>query len=154
MAKLPGSLPIGLLLIAGFVGLAIYSINNFSKNGTLFGQKEYRQAELVELLSFGNLYNGQKVCTKGYYVKGNNVSILKVRTDEGKLTRSAWVETFGHEIIPAAGGLGNKFVLTEICGKFESARDGEFGEPPVWISQLTVESFKTFGNVEDLKTPL
>ena len=50
-----------------------------------------------------------------------------------------------HEIIPA-NSAQPAAVITTICGYFESRRGGEFGSPPVWNHQLTVDSFKTEGD--------
>ena len=147
MAKLPGNFSFGLLILVAVVAISIYSLVNISNYGTYFGKPKYRRIELVELLSFGNFYNGREVCTRGYYVEGEKLHILKVNLSEDRFTRASWVQTGGDEIITKIPGSSMKAVEAELCGKFESARNGEFGEPPVWIAQITVSSYKTFGDV-------
>lgn len=135
------------------VGFSIYALVNFARYGQVFGKPKYLKVELVELLSFGNFYNGKSVCTRGYYIEDEELRLLKVSLAEGRYTRVAWV-TGDREIITRIPGAKTKFVEAELCGKFESARNGEFGEPPVWIAQITVESYKTFGDVQELETQI
>lgn len=132
------------------MGASIYGIVNFAKFGKLWGKPDYLTVEIVELLSFGNLYNGRNVCTRGYFVEDEELSLLKVRLDEDRLTRTAWVNTGGKEIITMIPVAGTRAVVAEICGKFESARSGEFGDPPVWIAQITVDSYKTLGDPKEV----
>ena len=97
-------------------------------------------------MSFGNFFDGKKICTKGYYVQTATSSILKVSLAEDEFTRSAWVNNLQNlEIIPQKS-VETKAVIATICGHFESRRGGEFGIPPVWIHQITVENFKTEGD--------
>mgnify|MGYP001596116081 CR=1 FL=1 len=136
------------------VGFSIYAIVNFARYGQVFGKPKYIRVELVELLSFGNFYNGKSVCTRGYYVEDEKLRLLKVSLAEDRYTRVAWVITGNLEIITRIPGAKAKFVEAELCGEFESSRNGEFGEPPVWIAQITVESYKTFGDVQELETQI
>lgn len=132
------------LVLVVVCSIAIYSILNIAKYGKFFGKPEYDRVELVKLLSYGNFYNGKEVCTRGWYVEDELLSILKVRLDEDRYTRTAWVQK-EEELITRTPGSGLRTIEMEICGKFESDRNGEFGEPPVWIAQITVSSYKTFG---------
>lgn len=149
-----GKLDLGFLIIAVLVGFSIYALVNFARYGQVFGRSSYLKIELVELLSFGNFYNQKNVCTRGYYVEDEKLRLLKVSLAEDRYTRTAWIITGNREIITRIPGSKAKFVEAELCGKFESARNGEFGEPPVWIAQITVESYKTFGDVQELVTPI
>lgn len=99
--------------------------------------------ELVNLLSFANFYNGKKVCTRGYYVRDSRLSIIKVRLDEVEYVRSAWVVSRVGDIIKTPQA-GQTWIEAEICGIFESRRDGQFGDPAVWQHQITVDSYKLF----------
>lgn len=141
-----GFISFWLLILIIIVGTSIYGVINFSKYGQFWGKPEHLTVEISELFSFGNFYNRKNVCTKGYFVEGNKLSILKISLNEDRYTRTAWVITGGREIITRIPGAGTRAVLAEICGKFEASRDGEFGEPPVWIIQITVDSYKTFGD--------
>lgn len=148
-----GKIHIGLLIMAILVGFSIYSIVNFARYGQVFGKPKYLKVELVELLSFGNFYSGKSVCTRGYYIEDEKLRLLKVSLAEDRFSRVAWVAG-DREIITRIPGAAAKFVEAELCGKFESARNGEFGEPPVYLAQITVESYKTFGDVQELVTPI
>ena len=132
---------IGLLIICSIILILAYWL--FSKrDGGKF--TNFKQIELVELLSFSNFYNGKKICTRGYYVADDRLSIIKVKLEEDELTRSAWVALGSGRIGPPSIEAG--WVEAELCGYFESRRDGQFGDPAVWQHQITVDSYKTFGN--------
>ena len=142
----------GLLLIIAMVAVSLYSIINFSKYGQFFGKTDYRKIDLVVLLSYGNLYSSKNICTEGFYIKTQKLSIIKVSLAENQFTRSAWVKTNGdQEIITQFPGLGDRYVRAAICGYFESARNGEFGDPPVWNHQITVSSYQTLGDTLPLE---
>lgn len=147
MMRWRGNFSLGFLFLAAVVGISIYALVNISKYGHYLGRLKYNRVELASLLSFGNFYNNKEVCTRGWYVEDDRLRILKVRLDEDRFTRSAWVQTGDREIITRIPNSGMRAVETEICGKFESSRSGEFGDPPVWISQITVRSYRTFGEV-------
>lgn len=137
-----------ILILAIILGASIYGVVNFSKYGKLWGKPDYLIVGIVDLFSFGNFYNGKNVCTHGYFVDGDGLSLLKVSLAEDRYTRTAWVDTGDHEIITRFPGGGVRAVKADICGKFEAARNGEFGEPPVFLMQITVESYKTLGEPE------
>lgn len=132
-------------------GFSVFAIVNFANYGSILGRSKYTRVELVQLLSYGNLYNGKNVCTRGYYVEEDKLRLLKVSLNEDNYTRTSWVVPGDREIITRIQGSGAKAVEAELCGKFESARNGEFGEPPVWIAQITVDSYKTFGDPMEVK---
>jgi hypothetical protein len=152
--KRPEGFITGLLLLTAIVGFSIYSMVNFAKYGSIFKKTKYNRVELVELMSYGNFHNGKNVCTKGYYVEDDKLRLLKLSLEEDRFTRTAWVITENREIITRVPGASTKAVEAEICGKFESARDGEFGEPPVWIQQITVDSYETFGDPVEVTYPI
>lgn len=154
MTSRSGIFSLGLFLLVIIVGLLIYALLNISKYGHYLGKPKYNRVELVELLSFGNFYNGKDVCTRGHYVEDEKLKILKVRLDEDRFTRAAWVETGEREIITRLPNSGMRSVEVEICGLFQSSRNGEFGEPSVWITQITVASYKTFGEVQEINDPI
>ena len=134
------------LISAIIAGILIYGFVNWQQNGSFFGFSPYKEVKLVDLISFGNLYDGKKVCTEGYYVKTHDLEILKVSMEEDRFTKSTWVENqSGKDIIFTTPAAPAKYVWAMLCGKFQSHRGGEFGEPSVWNHQLTVEKFETFG---------
>lgn len=140
-----GKLGIELLLLISLVGVSVYSIVNLAKFGQFFGHEQFKKIDLVELLSYGNIYNKKNICTEGYFVKTESLSILKVNLSENQYTRSAWINT-DKQIVTDFPGLGDRYVKAMICGYFESARNGEFGEPPVWNHQITVSTYETIGD--------
>lgn len=145
-----GFIPSWFLIVAIVIGAMIYSLVNFSKYGEFLGRPDYLSVDISELFSFGNFYNGKNVCTTGYYVEGDKLSIFKISLDEDRFTRTAWVILQDNEIITKIPGVGTRAVLAEICGKFEASRGGEFGEPPVWISQITVATYKTLEDPKEV----
>jgi len=145
-----GRLSIWLLLLIAIVGVSIYSLINLSKYGQFFGKSEFGKINLIDLMTYGNIYNGKNICTEGYYVKTSKESILKVDLGSDPFVRSVWIKT-DKEIIMDFPRLGDRYVRAEICGFFNSARNGEFGEPPVWFHQITVSSYETIGDTLPLK---
>lgn len=147
---LPSSIPerlkplFGLFLVASIIGILMFIFIRWQQSSSFFGFSPYKEVHILDLLSFANLYNGKKICTKGYYVDSPSYSVLKVSLREDEFTRSAWVDLKDHEIITGTLS-GERAVVVNICGYFESRRDGEFGYPAVWNHQLTVDSFKTEG---------
>ena len=142
----------GLLVLIVIVAVSLYSIINLSKYGRFFGKTDYDKINLIDLLSYGNLHSGKNICTEGFYVKTKKLAILKVSLNEDQYTRSAWVKTApDQEIITEFPGLGDRYVRAAICGYFESARNGEFGDPPVFNHQITVSSYKTLGDTLPLE---
>lgn len=145
-----GKLAVELLLVIALVGVSLYSLINLSRYGQFFGKAEYKKIDLIELLSYGNVRNEKNVCTEGYFVKTDKLSILKVSLSDDQFTRSAWIRTEG-EIINQYPGSDNRYVRAVICGFFESKRAGEFGDPPVWNHQITVSSYETLGDTQRLE---
>lgn len=135
-----------LIISAIIIGVLFWGFVNWQKSGNFFGFSPHKEVKLVDLLSFGNLYDGKKVCSVGYYVKAPDLEILKVSMEEDRFTRSTWVDNqSGKDIIFSASASSAKYVWAKLCGKFQSQRGGEFGSPSVWNHQLTVEKFETFG---------
>ena len=129
----------------------IYGLVNWQKTGYFFSFSLYKDVDLLDLLSYANLYSGKKICTQGFYVQTPGTSILKVSLGEDEFTRSTWITNpTGNEIILQSPYAPDKSVQARICGFFESQRAGEFGNPPVWNHQLTVEKFETFGQPQSL----
>ena len=134
------------LILVSLIVFLIYGFANWQKSGRFFGFSTYRTTALIDLLSFANFYNGKRVCTQGYYVQTLTLSIIKIDLAEDEFTRSAWVKNAtGEEIIPNISRISNRYVEAKLCGYLESQRTGEFGLPPVWNHQITVEKFETFG---------
>ena len=127
----------------------IFGLYNFSKTGTIFGNSQYKQVELAQLLSFGNFYDGKKICTRGYYIKNSRLSIIKVSLAEDEFTRSAWVKLPSGEIL----SVNNHYLEAELCGLFESRRGPEFGDRSVWIHQITVEKYKPYSAPGEISLP-
>lgn len=136
----------GILLLSIIVGGSIYIFLNWQASSMLLGFGPYRKVSLAELLSYANFYDGKKVCTKGYFVETQNYSVIKVSLNEDEFTRSAWVKIGDQKIFPTKSYDKSAIVAT-ICGYFESRRDGAFGTSPFWIHQITIESFKTEGEL-------
>lgn len=148
--RLYGFVSFFLIILAIIVGALFYGFINWQKSGNFFGFSPYKEVKLVDLLSFGNLYDGKKVCSEGFYVKTPDLEILKVSMQEDRFTRSTWVNNqSGQDIIFTTSAASSKYVWARLCGSFLSHRGGEFGRPSVWNHQLTVEKFETFG--EDKK---
>src|SRR3972149_10138868 len=144
--RLYGFVSFFLIISAIIVGVLFYGFVSWQTSGNFSGFSPYKEVELVDLLSFGNLYDGKKVCTKGYYVKTHDLEILKVSMEEDRLTKSTWVNNqSGKDIIFTYSAAPSKYVWARLCGSFQSERGGEFGEPSGWNHQLTVEKFETFG---------
>jgi len=129
----------------------IYGFVNWQKTGQFFGFSSYKYVDLTQLLSYANLYSGKKVCTQGSYVQTPGTSILKVSLGEDEFTRSTWINNpTEREIILQSPYAPEKSVQAKICGFFQSSRGGEFGNPPVWNHQLTVEKFETLDQPQPL----
>ena len=153
--RLYGFVSFFLIISAIIVGVLFYGFVNWQKSGSFFGFSPYKEVKLVNLLSFGNLYDGKKVCSEGFYVKAPDLEILKVSMEEDRITRSTWVDNqSGKDIIFTASAASSKYVWAKLCGSFESHRGGEFGRPSVWNHQLTVEKFETFGEDKRLENNL
>lgn len=134
------------------VGILVYGFINWQKSGIFFGFSPYKEVRLVDLLSFGNLYDGKKVCSTGFYIKTPDLEILKVSLEEDRYTRSTWINNqTGKDIIFSTTSSSSKYVWARLCGSFESHRGSEFGTPSVWNHQLTVEKFQTFGEEKRLE---
>src|SRR3989344_9376468 len=124
------------LISAIIAGILIYGFVNWQQNGSFFGFSPYKEVKLVDLISLGNLYDGKKVCTEGYYVKTHDLEILKVSMEEDRLTKSTWVNNqSGKDIIFTYSAAPSKYVWARLCGSFQSQRGSEFGEPYIWNQQ-------------------
>jgi|SRR3989344_5168657 len=153
--RLYGFVSFFLIVSAIIVGVIFYGFVNWQRSDNFFGFAPYKEVRLVDLLSFGNLYDGKKVCTEGFYVKTPDLEILKVSMDENRFTKSTWVKNQSEkEIIFTYYAAPSKYVWARLCGSFQSQRGGEFGEPSVWNHQLTVEKFETFGEEKRLENNL
>jgi len=135
-----------IIIFAIFTAVLIYGFVNWKNNGTLFGFSPYKNVDLAYLLSFANFYSGKKICTKGYYIQTSNLFLLKVSLEENEFERSVWINNQSDkDIVLTTPQVPEKGTIATLCGLFESQRAGEFGEPPLWNHQLTVENFRTFG---------
>lgn len=135
-----------LLLLVILIGFSIYAMINYSNYGNIFGKTAFDNVDLAELLPYANLYDGKDLCTRGIYVQGNSLSIIKVNLDDDKFTKSIWVKVApGKDLIIDASGSQNRAVEAKVCGYFESHRGGSFGEPSIWNHQLTVKTFNMLG---------
>ena len=153
--RLYGFVSFFLIISAIIVGVLFYGFVNWQSSGNFFGFAPYKEVKLVDLLSYGNLYDGKKVCSEGFYVKTPDLEILKVSMDENRFTKSTWVKNQSEkEIIFTYYAAPSKYVWARLCGSFQSQRGGEFGEPSVWNHQLTVEKFETFGEEKRLENNL
>lgn len=131
------------ILFLAIVTAGIYASLNWQKVSTLWKMNGYKSVNLIDLLSYANVYNNQNICTTGFYLESDHLSIIKVSLDNDEYTHSAWVNnTSGKRFFDEAGAGQTRSVQTKVCGKFESRRGGEFGNPPVWNHQITVESFE------------
>jgi hypothetical protein len=143
--------PLGFLILVIMIVVFVFGLVNWQKTGQFFGISAYKNVDLVALLSFANLYSGKKICTEGFYVQTPGVSILKVSLSEDEFTRSAWINNpTEKEIILQSPYAPEKSVQAKICGFFQSSRGGEFGNPPVWNHQLTVEKFEILDQPQPL----
>ena len=153
--RLYGFVSFFLIVSAIIVGVIFYGFVNWQRSNNFFGFAPYKEVKLVDLLSYGNLYDGKKVCSEGFYVKTPDLEILKVSMDENRFTKSTWVKNQSEkEIIFTYYAAPSKYVWARLCGSFQSQRGGEFGEPSVWNHQLTVEKFETFGEEKRLENNL
>ena len=141
-----------LIIAAIIVGALFYGFINWQRSGNFFGFAPYKEVRLVDLLAFGSLYDGKKICSTGFYVKTPDLEILKVSMEEDRFTRSTWINNqTGKDIIFSTTSSSSKYVWAKLCGSLESHRAGEFGQPSVWNHQLTVEKFETFGEEKRLE---
>lgn len=148
---LPFKLPIWSIIVVGLAALIIYSFNNFQKSGSFLPLKTYKTVNLIELLSFGNFYNQKKICTRGYYVLGEGLEILKIKLDDDNFERSTWISNLTQkDIILTSVVTPSKYVDAKLCGLYHFKRLGGWGSPPVWNHLLEVEKFETFGEYQPL----
>lgn len=144
---LPGFIINWFTILVAVLALLIYLMINYSKTGQYLSREVNPNVKIADLLAYGNLYDGKKVCTVGYYVSGYQISILKTSLYEERLRNSIWVKT-DKEIITRVPGAGSKYIAAQMCGNFNSSRGRNFGEPPTFIHQLTLDSYKTFGDAQ------
>lgn len=115
-------------------------------------RKEVRSVDLVRLLSYANLYDKKFVCTRGYYVKTESLSIIKVSLDEDEFKRSSWVKILpGIEILRTTPAEPKKYTDATICGLFETGRAQGVGSLALWNHQLTAIKFQTHGQTKPYK---
>lgn len=149
-------MPFGLsfksIIFIAIVAFIIYSLIAWQKSGRLFGFEPYKHVDLINLLSFGNLYDGKKVCSRGYYVLGDSVEIFKVSLNDNQFARSAWVQNnSGRDIILTSDRSITKEIDAKLCGKYNFRRAGEWGNPPVWNHLLEVDTFETYTEASPLQ---
>ncbi len=131
-----------ILFVIPIVSVAVYASLNWTKVSTLWKLNNYKTVNLVDLLSYANFYDGQNICTTGFYVESDRLSIIKVSLDEDEYTHSAWINNTSQKSFFDQRSTQTRSEKTRVCGKFASQRGGEFGNPPVWNHQITVENFE------------
>ena len=135
------------ILLSIIIAFSVYASLNWQKVSTLWKVNGYKSVNLIDLLSYANLYNSQNICTTGFYLESDHLSIIKVSLDDDEYPHSAWIKnTSGKRFFDETNTGRMRSVKTKVCGKFESHRGGEFGDPPVWNHQITVESFEVKGD--------
>ncbi len=121
------------------IAVSAYALSNWQKYGSFFGKRGYENVKLVDLVSFANLYNGKDVCTNGYVIEGNNASFIKDGVTGSRFEGSAWVvNNTSSNFIFNTSTTVTKAVMARVCGHFVSKGETEFGNPPYWKHQLTI----------------
>lgn len=144
--KEKGKSLLGPAFLVLIIVLVFWTLTKWQMGSQFFGFSPYKTVRLIDLLSYGNLYDGKRVCTRGYYVDTINYTILKVSLADSELSRSAWVSDLeNREIITRVPGK-DRAIIAEICGYFQSKRGSEFGRAPFWNHQIIVEKYETFGD--------
>ena len=139
-----GPLFIVLLII---IVVSAYALSNWQRYGSFIGKRGYENVKLVDLISFGELYDGKDVCTNGYVIEGNNSSFIKDGITGNKFEGSAWlINNTGKNYFFNTSSTVTKAVSARVCGHFVSERDGEFGNPPYWRNQMTINEFSELEN--------
>lgn len=139
-----GSLLIVLIII---IAVSAYTLPNWQKYGSLFGKRGYENVALANLLSFAAVYDGKNICTKGYVIEGNGTTFIKSETSGSRFDGSAWIVNKANpNFIFNTSNTVTKAVMARVCGNFVTKRDGEFGNPPFWRHQLTINEFSALGN--------
>lgn len=134
-----------ILLLVVVIFLIIFNFLDWQR-------KEVHDVDLLRLLSYSNFYDDKFVCTRGYYVKTNSLSIIKVSIIEDEFKRSAWVKTLpGLEILKTTPAEPKKYIDASICGFFETGRAQAIGAPALWNHQLTAIKFETYGEAKTYK---
>lgn len=135
-----------LTLIIAICIIVAYALLNWQRYGTFWGKRGFENVELVNLISFSALYDGKTICTKGYVIEGNNSTFIKTGVSGSRFEGSAWlINNTGRSFIFNTSNLVTKAVMARVCGSFQSKRDGEFGNPPFWRHQLTINEFSGLG---------
>src|SRR3989344_6408801 len=106
-----------------FLLIALAAIGYFLLQNTPSGERlktyfgsGYSQVNAGDLFSTANLYNGKKVCAKGYYIESAGTSVLKATIDAETYHNSAWVvNSSGKQIFVDAMGDG-KWANAKLCG--------------------------------------
>ncbi|KKR51355.1 MAG: hypothetical protein UT84_C0001G0040 [Candidatus Curtissbacteria bacterium GW2011_GWA1_40_16] len=133
------SLSVVLIVI---IAVSAYALSNWQKYGSFFGRHGYKNVKLVDLVGFANLYNGKDVCTNGYIIEGNNTLFIKDSVLGSKFEGSAWVvNNTGSGFLFNTSNTVTKATMARACGHFVSKGESEFGNPPFWKHQLTINEF-------------
>ncbi len=123
-----------------------YGLLNWQRYGTFLGKRGFENVVLVNLISFSKLYDGRRICTKGYVIEGNNVAFIKTGVSGDRFEGSAWlVNKTGQSFIFNTSNSVTKAVSARVCGYFQSNGQAEFGNPPFWKHQLTINEFSGLG---------
>ncbi len=131
-----------LVLAAIIFATFMYIFINWQRYGSIFTKAGYKNVELTSLLSFAAIYDGKNVCTKGYVIEGDGATFIKSETSGSRFDGSAWIINKAKpNFIFNTSNTVTKAVMARVCGYFETKRDGEFGNPPVWKHQLTIYEF-------------
>lgn len=138
--------PLFVVLII-IIAVSAYALSNWQKYGSFIGKRGYENVKLVDLVSFGKLYDGKDICTSGYVIEGNNTSFIKDGVTGNKFEGSAWiVNKTGKNYIFNTSNTVTKAVMAKVCGHFVSNGQSEFGNPPYWKHQLTINGFSELEN--------
>lgn len=133
------SLIIVLIIVVVF---AAYTLSNWQKYGSFIGKRGQENVKLVDLISFAKLYDGKDICTKGYVIEGSNTSFIKDEVTGSRFEGSAWiVNNTGQNFLFNTSNTVTKAVTARVCGRFVSKGEVEFGNPPFWKHQLTINEF-------------
>ena len=124
-----------------------YALSNWQKYGSFFASRDFKNVEFVNLIGFANLYKGQNVCTKGYIVEGKDMLFIKNELGGSRFESSAWiVSAAGKSFLFNTSDTVPKAVTGRVCGRFESKPESDFGNPPFWKHQLTINEFDKLGD--------
>jgi hypothetical protein len=136
-----------LIVLIIIIAVSAYVLSNWQKYGSFIGRRGYENVKLVDLVSFANLYNGKDVCTNGYVIEGKNASFIKDGVTGSRFEGSAWVvNNTGSSFTFNTSNTVTKAVMARVCGHFVSKGETEFGNPPYWKHELTINEFSELDN--------